>query len=542
MRFEGDQERTQPAISGLSISISHRCEEILRSQEEGVEGSVLNGESTPGERDDGSAPVIGIIGAANETPLLEALQDLGHASRGPLESRVQLTGIECVGFPMSPQRCKNGVVARRQLEGFEDFLLKTLDQDPEAGQADQGRHRRRIEVGILVLPGRRDVVDPFHRSSAQTTRLQSPAIQARLHRKNAFAQAKKERIMSADELVVCLGFPPFHAEEFLAQLRALPGVEAVILPIDEDGEWATVSPAEPFVEPPPWAQSVAAERRAVLTRANAIVTLHVPEHLLELAPHLRWIQGGGAGMEQFATAGARRNGVLVTNASGVSSASMAEWVVGRLLQVWKRFRDADIYQQQHAFERTYGASVKGKTIGIVGLGAIGCAVSTRMRAFDCRILGLKRSAGPGVVSEYADALYRPDQLHEMLAQCDAVVIAAPASPETHHMIDAEALAAMPSHAILVNVARGSLVDEVALASAMREGSIAAAVLDVFDPEPLDEASPLWDLPGVYVSAHSSVSVDRYMQDLFEFFLENLKRYLGGEELVNVLDLDALGFE
>jgi phosphoglycerate dehydrogenase-like enzyme len=348
--------------------------------------------------------------------------------------------------------------------------------------------------------------------------------------------------MSAAGLKVCLGFPPFHEKAYLDALRAIPGVAPIVLPVDVDAEWATISPAEPFVEPPPWAKSVAEERRVALASAEAFVTLHVPDRLLERAPNLRWIQGAGAGMEQFASAGARRHGVLVTNASGVSSASMAEWVVGRLLQVWKRFREADHFQQTHAFERTYGASVKGKTVGIVGLGAIGRAVSRRLRAFDCRILGLKRSAGPGVVSEYADALYRPDQLHEMLALCDAVVVAAPAAPETYHLIDAAALASMPPHSILVNVARGSLVDEAALAAAMKSGTIAAAVLDVFDPEPLDAKSELWDLPGVYVSAHSSVSVDRYMDDLFEFFLANLRRYLNGETLENVVDLDALGFE
>jgi phosphoglycerate dehydrogenase-like enzyme len=349
-------------------------------------------------------------------------------------------------------------------------------------------------------------------------------------------------VMESDDLVVCLGFPPFHAEEFIERLRALPGVEPIILPIDRNGAWATISPEKPFPEPPPWAESVADERRQALARANAIITLHVPDKLLELAPKLRWIQGAGAGMEQFAATRARRDGVLVTNASGVSSGTMAEWVAGRLLQVWKRFREADIYQQKHLFERTYGATINGKTIGIIGLGAIGCAVSDRMRAFGCQILGLKRSARPGAVSEYADALYRPEQLHEMLGKCDAVVVAAPASPETHHLIDAAALSAMRSDAILVNVARGSLVDEVALANAMRSKSIAAAVLDVFDPEPLDAESPLWDLPNVYVSAHSSVSIDRYMEDVFEMFFENLQRYLRGEELRNVIDLERFGFE
>src|SRR5678815_4570343 len=109
-------------------------------------------------------------------------------------------------------------------------------------------------------------------------------------------------------------------------------------------------------------------------------------------------------------------------------------------------------------------------------------------------------------------------------ECDAVLIAAPATADTQHLIDAKALAVMPRRAVLVNVARGSLVDEVELARVMRDEPLAAAILDVFDPEPLDPGSPLWDLPNVYISAHSSVSVDRYMDDVFELFFDNLKRY------------------
>jgi phosphoglycerate dehydrogenase-like enzyme len=343
------------------------------------------------------------------------------------------------------------------------------------------------------------------------------------------------------EVAVCLGFPPFHEEKYVARLRQLEGVRPLLLPVDPEGDWLNVAPGEPHAEPPPWARGVAQERRAALARAEVLVALHTPADLPALAPQLRWVQGIGAGIEQFAAAGVRRDSVIVTNGSGVSAGSMAEWVVGRLLQVWKRFRDADAEQRARAFTRTYGRTFAGSTIGIVGLGSIGCAVSQRVRAFGCRVLGLKRSAQPGDVSEHADALYPPEQLHEMLSACDAVVIAAPATPETRHLIDAAAIASMRRDAVLVNVARGSLVDEVALAKAMAEGSIAAAVLDVFDPEPLDPQSPFWDLPGVYVSAHSSVSIDRFMDDVFELVFDNLGRYVAGQPLRNVVDMQSLGF-
>ncbi|MGH0036354.1 MAG: D-2-hydroxyacid dehydrogenase [Myxococcota bacterium] len=338
-----------------------------------------------------------------------------------------------------------------------------------------------------------------------------------------------------------MGFPVFHHERFMARLRALPGVEPVVLPVDPGADWVSVSAVDPHPEPPAWAAGVADERRRALARAHVLVALHTPADLRALAPRLHWIQGVGAGMEQFARAVSSPEGLVVTNASGTSAGSMAEWVVGRLLQVWKRFREADDFQRGHAFERTYGRTFAGSTIGIVGLGHIGRALSRRLRPFDCRILAVKRSARPGDASDHADELFGPDGLHAMLARCDAVVVAAPDTPQTRHLIDAAALAAMPRNAVLVNVARGTLVDEAALAQAMAGGRLAAAVLDVFDPEPLDPASPLWDLPGVYVSAHSSVSVDRYADDVFDLVFDNLERYLDGRPLRNEVDTEALGF-
>ncbi len=348
--------------------------------------------------------------------------------------------------------------------------------------------------------------------------------------------------MSAEDLVVCLGFAGFHGDRFVEQLAALDGVEPVVLPIDPGADWSRTDQSIPHEEPPPWGIQCASERRDALERMHVFVALQSPANLATHAPRLRWIQGIGAGVEQFVQPGISKDRVVVTNAAGVSAASMAEWTIGRLLQVWKRFREADDLQRRRAYERTYGRTFAGSTIGVVGLGHIGRAVSERARAFGCRVIGLKRSARPGDRSEHADELFPPERLHELLAASDAVVVSAPATPETRHLIDAEALAAMKPNAVLVNVARGSLLDEAALATCMREQGIAAAILDVFDPEPLPEDSPLWDLPGVYISAHSSVSVDRYMDDVFEIVLENVERYRAGEPLRNLVDMGALGFE
>jgi phosphoglycerate dehydrogenase-like enzyme len=233
--------------------------------------------------------------------------------------------------------------------------------------------------------------------------------------------------------------------------------------------------------------------------------------------------------------------VIVTNAAGTSSTSISEFVIARLLQVFKRLRETDEHQRAHAWAPSYGRSFARSTLGIVGLGHIGGAVAERARAFGVRVLGMRRSARAGVGAEPADELFAPDRLHEMLGRCDAVVLAAPATAETRHLIDAEALAAMRPGAVLVNVARGSLVDEAALVAALESGHLGAAALDVFEREPLPPDSPLWNAPRCYLSAHASASVDRYVDDVFEITCDNLARFVAGAPLRNRVDMQALGF-
>ena len=289
------------------------------------------------------------------------------------------------------------------------------------------------------------------------------------------------------------------------------------------------------------------ERRDMSRRFAVALLLTLPVFAGEMlgmlpgAPRLEWVQGIGAGVEQFAKAGVLRDRVIVTNASGLSAPSMAEFVMGRLLQIWKRLREIEDHQRAHRYLQTYGRTFSGSTIGIVGMGSIGRAVAERARAFGARVLAMKRSDPTPEESVLADRFYRVAELAEMLAECDAVVLAAPATAETRHLIDADALSALRPGAVLVNVARGSLVDERALAQALRSGHLAAAALDVFEEEPLPAESELWDLPTAYLSAHSSVSTDRYIDDVFDLFEENLTRYIAGEALRNVVDMEALGF-
>ncbi len=348
---------------------------------------------------------------------------------------------------------------------------------------------------------------------------------------------------SSDEpIVVCLGFPAMHDPAQLDALRAIdPRVEPVLLPVDPGADWLSPPPAEPHDEPPAWGASVAGERKAALERAEVLIGLHTPQDLMSLAPRLRWIHSVGAGVDGWVAAGVSSDRVFVTNSSGLGARSIAEFVIGRLLQVWKNFRAIDEAQRERRWAPAHGRTFGSTTMGIVGLGAIGEAVAVRARAFGIRVLALKRSYRAGMTSPVADELYGPEGLHDLLGQCDSVVVAAPHTPETEGLIDTAALAAMRPGAVLVNVARGPLVDSAALVEAMRGGHLGAAILDVFDEEPLPESSPFWDLPNTYVSPHGSVAVDRYMQDLFDLFAENLRRYAAGDALKNVVDMKALGF-
>jgi len=274
-------------------------------------------------------------------------------------------------------------------------------------------------------------------------------------------------------------------------------------------------------------------------RAEVVVGVDVPLRLPGLAPHLKWIQAAGAGVGQFGERDLAARGVVLTSAQGVGAPPIAEFVIGRLLEVYKRLPELAVLQREHRWEFTPGETLAGRTMVIVGLGAIGREVAMRARPFGMRIVGIRRSYRPGDTSPVADELCGPDGLDEALARADVVVLAAPESAETRGLFDAARLARLKPGAVLVNVARGTLVDQAALVAALQGGQLRAAVLDVVEPEPLPADHPLWDAPGVFLSPHSSTSRDGYDDRLLDLLAVNLRHYLRGEPLVNTVDLAAL---
>ncbi len=178
----------------------------------------------------------------------------------------------------------------------------------------------------------------------------------------------------------------------------------------------------------------------------------------------------------------------------------------------------------------------GRTMGIVGVGTLGEAIAVRAKAFDMRVIGLRRNPARGLPKGFDDVV-GPDDRERLLAESDVIVIAAPLTPETDRLIDAAAIATMKPGAIVINVARGQLIDEAALADALEAGRLGGAVLDVFPTEPLPSHSPLWALPNVIVTPHNSGFRTGHFDAVIDLFAENLKRFERGVELLNVVDLE-----
>lgn len=254
-------------------------------------------------------------------------------------------------------------------------------------------------------------------------------------------------------------------------------------------------------------------------------------------PRLRWIQSSSAGTgrraEQF---GLLESDVVVTTASGVHGRPLAEFVLLAMLLFGKGGLELIRRQTERSWVQDSGEEVRGKTVCIVGLGSIGREVARLCRALDARVVGTVRELrGRSAADLGVDRLETTAGLDELLRGADVVVLATPHTDETHRLLDARRLDLLKPSALLVNVARGDVVDEAALVDALQAGRLRGAALDVFEREPLPPDSPLWGLPNVLVSPHSASNVVEESARIVELFCANLRRYLAGEPLQNVLD-------
>ena len=267
------------------------------------------------------------------------------------------------------------------------------------------------------------------------------------------------------------------------------------------------------------------------------------EDLPDLAPNVRWIQATSAGIGQFVKRmgyDKRMPDTVFTTASGVHAEPLAEFCVMAMLMFNKGLLRMVRDQERKHWERYAGTDLVGRTLVVIGMGTIGRKVARMGKAFGMTVVGVKRRPeGIDPASLNLNELHSPAELLGVLPRAEYLVLITPHTPETERMIGARELATLPPGAIVINVARGAVLDETALIESLRSGHLGGAALDVFTEEPLPDDSPLWEMPNVLVSPHSGSTSDRENGRLTNLFCENLRRYLNGEPLLNVLDTEKL---
>jgi phosphoglycerate dehydrogenase-like enzyme len=263
----------------------------------------------------------------------------------------------------------------------------------------------------------------------------------------------------------------------------------------------------------------------------------VLDHVISRAPRVEWIHSFSAGVERVATATVRGRGITVTNARGVFSRPIAEYVVMMCLVIARRLPQLLELQRDRTWQPLRGRELGSLTVGIVGYGSIGSEVARLLAPFETKILATRRHPERGADQPNVELL-ATDQLDELLRRSDVVVVAAPLTEETAGMIGAPQLREMREQAWLVNIARGRLIDELALRRALESGWIGGAVLDVFTDEPLSGESPLYGTPNLILTPHTSWSSDQVVERSVRLFVENLERFAAGTPLENVVDLEA----
>jgi phosphoglycerate dehydrogenase-like enzyme len=261
----------------------------------------------------------------------------------------------------------------------------------------------------------------------------------------------------------------------------------------------------------------------------------------ELAPRLKWIQSPSAGIGQMSKrTGLTETDILLTTASGMHATPLAEFCLMAMLIHAKDYDYIAREKERRHWARTSNTELRTKTLAVVGLGRVGREVARLGRCLGMRVIGTKRhTEGVDPASFNVEELHPWTDLPPMLSQADYVVLICPHTEETHSLIGKEELAAMKKGAVLINIARGPIVDEPALIESLSSGHIGGLASDVFWTEPLPPESPFWDMPNVIISPHSASTADTENAKLTDIFVDNIHRYIEGKPMRNLLDKKTL---
>lgn len=255
------------------------------------------------------------------------------------------------------------------------------------------------------------------------------------------------------------------------------------------------------------------------------------DELRKRAPQLKWVQSIFAGVEKLAPH--IPEGITLTNASGVHAPKAGEYAICSILMLNSFVLRFIELQREKRWEPIFTPVVAGKTVLILGTGKMGIATAQQAKHFGMRVLGVSRSGAP---QSPFDEVFPVSWLHDALPQAQFVVSILPNTLETRKLFGAREFAALPAGAGFVSIGRGQSIDEAAMIEALRSGRLSGAILDVFEEEPLPPQSPLWSMNNVVISAHCAVDdLESYLQRSIDIFADNVRRYLGGKSLDNVID-------
>lgn len=283
--------------------------------------------------------------------------------------------------------------------------------------------------------------------------------------------------------------------------------------------------------------------RDLLPQADAAFTPFVDRDVFGTATRLRWVQVAAVGIGNLMYPEMIASSVVITNARGIRARPIAEHVIGVSIALARKLHTAIRHQVAHEWAQNElegsGAidTLEGRRMGIVGLGAIGTEVARLASRFGMHVIAIRKRCDAAAPPE-VDAVLPRERLDELVSTSDVLVLAAPLTADTRGLIGAREIGLMKPGAILVNISRGKLVDDEALVAALRANRLGGAALDVFAREPLDAASPYWDLPNVIVTPHTSGAMADYWEPLVGLFSENLRRFDAGRPLLNVVDKHA----
>lgn len=267
-----------------------------------------------------------------------------------------------------------------------------------------------------------------------------------------------------------------------------------------------------------------------------IVAGSVPQRSLALAAQLKWVHSWAAGPDHQLYPEFAAHEAILTSSAGNGAVPLAEHAMMLMLMLNRNALRWIDSQRERKWDRFTHGELNGLTLGIIGAGHSGKDLALKAKAFHMRVLGLRRSDRP---ADNFDQFFQRDQLHDMLAQCDFVVVTAPLTPQTRGMIDAEALATMKSSAFIICFSRGGIIDDSALLAALQDGRIAGAGLDAHGQEPLPADSPFWSHPNTIVTPHNGATTEATRERGFAIFLDNLRRYVAGrDDLANRVDKAA----